>query len=228
MPAAWWGMAQLYLRHSRSRTHGSTCYEISAKFANEKTPGHCPGFCFDRRNASAYERRVALVMRFALLPKRTSASACVVHLTSQLDQGHHRRATPLRELAFRKIFCGVTPNVEARRCASCDRASGRVVAGQIVPVQHRSVNNTTNIKDRPTRALVSILNGNEHVDEVEQVRERNRAAGSAAKCHQRTCGIRRTAQVSVSTKQVSASWNGVDDLLSEPVDSDTCPYTQLL
>ena len=65
-------MAQLYLRHSRSRTHGSTCYEISAKFANEKTPGHCPGFCFDRRNASAYELRVALVMRFALLPKRTS------------------------------------------------------------------------------------------------------------------------------------------------------------
>ena len=95
-------MAQLYLRHSRSRTHGSTCYEISAKFANEKTPGHCPGFCFDRRNASAYELRVALVMRFALLPKRTSASACVVHLTSQLSQVHHRTARQRRGSVFRR------------------------------------------------------------------------------------------------------------------------------
>ena len=103
MPAAWWGMAQLYLRHSRSRTHGSTCYEISAKFANEKTPGHCPGFCFDRRNASAYELRVALVMRFALLPKRTSASACVVHLTSQLSQVHHRTARQRRGSVFRRV-----------------------------------------------------------------------------------------------------------------------------
>ena len=41
---AWWGMAQLYLRHSRSRTHGSTCYEISAKFANEKPRDIARGF----------------------------------------------------------------------------------------------------------------------------------------------------------------------------------------
>ena len=120
MPAAWWGMAQLYLRHSRSRTHGSTCYEISAKFANEKTPGHCPGFCFDRRNASAYELRVALVMRFALLPKRTSASACVVHLTSQLSQVHHRTARPRRGLAFGTDCRAIvrTAYRSARRCVS--------------------------------------------------------------------------------------------------------------
>ena len=59
---------------------------------------------FDRRNASAYELRVpALVMRFALLPKRTSASACVVHLTSQLSQVRHRTATTLRELDLCRV-----------------------------------------------------------------------------------------------------------------------------
>ena len=129
MPAAWWGMAQLYLRHSRSRTHGSTCYEISAKFANEKTPGHCPGFCFDRRNASAYELRVALVMRFALLPKRTSASACVVHLTSQLDQGHHRTATQLQGLAFRRQHrCQmVSPQDRSRPRCRLSSSTARIV-----------------------------------------------------------------------------------------------------
>ena len=37
-------LALLYLLHSRSRTHGSTCYEISAKFANKKPRDIARGF----------------------------------------------------------------------------------------------------------------------------------------------------------------------------------------
>ena len=49
------------------------------KFANEKTPGHCPGFCSDRRKRQAYE------LRFPLLAPAAKACTTGKHRTEQPD-----------------------------------------------------------------------------------------------------------------------------------------------
>ena len=87
MPAAWWGMAQLCLRHSRSRTHGSTCYEISAKIRQRKNPGTLPGVFVAIEEICQAAARVA--------PSASCASGHSLHHR----QAPYRTARPRRELA---------------------------------------------------------------------------------------------------------------------------------
>src|SRR5262249_8037904 len=74
------------------------------------------------------------------------------------------------------------PHRDARSRISRDVTVAVVctIADLVVPVQYRSGRNGREIEYSPCRILVAVLNGDQHVGEVEQARKRERAAGASS------------------------------------------------